>query len=96
MADITFEELIQAVDKLSPAQKTVLRQHLQPNIPFSLEDELAELATLRRAGAFEGGEDLFGKYARPDIEVSEEELNTYLREIGRAWEQELDELNRDN
>lgn len=95
MADISFQEIVQAVHQLSPAQKNVLIHSLQVEIydeEFTREQAMAELEALRRAGAFVGVESLYGKYARPDtIEVSDEELNAYLRNVGKAWEEELNE-----
>jgi hypothetical protein len=37
-------------------------------------------------------ESLMGKYSRPGLNVSDEELNAYLHEIGTEWEHELDDL----
>jgi hypothetical protein len=95
MADITFEELMQAAQKLPPEKKAVLIHSLQYDTePVSLtrEQAIAELESLRAAGAFVGVESLMGKYSRPGLNVSDEELNAYLHEIGTEWEHELDDL----
>jgi hypothetical protein len=95
--DLTFEELVQAAQKLTPEQKTALVHTLQWQIPreetsLTREQTIAELEALRAAGAFEQVESLRGKYKRPGLEITDEELNAYLREIGAEWEQELDDL----
>lgn len=96
MVDLTFAELLQAVQKLTPAEKAVLREYLEPDSAEDYsptrEEIIAETEALRAAGAFENLESLRGKFARPGLEITEEELNAYLHEIGTEWEQELDEL----
>ncbi len=56
------------------------------------EQAIAELLALRAAGAFERVESLAGKYVRPGIDISIEDLDAYLHEIGTEWEQDLDDL----
>ena len=94
MADITFAEIVQAAQKLSPEQKAALVHSLKFDQEISLtrEQAIAELEALRAAGAFEHVESLYGKYAHPGVEVSEEELNAYLHQIGTELQQELDDL----
>jgi hypothetical protein len=101
MIDVTFEELVQAARKLSPEYKSALIQTLQTEIitsPVQLTREraIAELEARRAAGLFDTVESLYGKYARPDLDISDEELNAYLREVGKEWEAELDELINDD
>lgn len=97
MTHITFEEIVQAVHKLTPEQKAALIQSLQPEVAdddagLTREQALAELDALRAIGAFNNVESLYGKYARPGTEVTDEELNAYLHAIATEWEQELDDL----
>lgn len=94
MADITFEEIVQAAQKLSPEQKAALVYSLKLDRKISLtrEQAIAELEALRTVGAFENVESLRGKYARPDVEVSEEALNAHLHQVGTEWEQDLDDF----
>lgn len=95
MADLTFAGVFQAVQKLTAEEKAVLRDYLQgEQEPGRLSRGviLAETEALRAAGAFDHLESLYGKYARPGLEISEEELSAYLHEIGTEWEQELDDL----
>jgi len=87
MAEITFTEIVQAAQKLSPPQKAALIHTLQSEdtlTSVTRAQAIAELEALRAAGAFEHVESLAGKYARPGVAVSEEELDAYLQEIGRA------------
>lgn len=97
MAEIAFDELVQAARKLSPEQKSALIHTLQietvPEFaPLTRERAIAELEALRASGAFDRAESLYGKYARPDLDISDDDLNAYLREVGSEWEQELDDL----
>jgi hypothetical protein len=95
MADLTFEEIVQAAQKLSAPQKAALIQTLQiddENVRLTREQAIAELEALRAAGAFDQVESLAGKYARPGLDISAEDLNAYLQEIGTEWEEELDDL----
>jgi hypothetical protein len=99
MADLTFVEIVQAAQKLTPSQKAALVHTLQTdseNNSLTREQAIAELEALRAAGAFDHVESLAGKYMRLGIELSDEDLNAYWHEIGTAWEEELDDLiNRD-
>jgi hypothetical protein len=102
MAEITFEELVQAAQKLSPEKKAALVATLQPSIADEDEDEPtieqlnAELEALRASGAFKNVESMYGLYANAAAELSEDELFQQLREIGTEWEKELDEFFDDN
>ncbi len=67
MADITFEEILQAAQKLSPQQKILLAQSLDvPPVDMepTREELIAELDALVAAGAFEHVESLRNKYAK--------------------------------
>lgn len=97
MTDLSFDEIVQAAHKLTPEEKAVLAQSLWEDSPsngirITRTFALTEFRFLKGAGAFENVESLMGKYARPDLDISEEELNAYLREVGSEWEQELDDL----
>lgn len=98
MTNITFETIVQAAHELSPAQKMALIFSLQrettQEVELTREQALAELEALRAAGAFNTVDSLRGKYANPDIEITDEELNAYLHEIGTAWEQDIDDPTR--
>lgn len=91
MAELTFDQILEAAVKLPPEQRLKLADALRVDSPRDLL--LSELANRKAAGAFEHTESLFGKYARPQQpDVSEDELNTYLKQMRNAWEDELDEF----
>ena len=88
-----IDQIVQLAEKLTPIERMVLIQRLEPDeAPLTREQAIAELEMLRAAGAFDQVESMRGKYARPDLNISDDELNTYLREIGREWEQDIDQL----
>jgi hypothetical protein len=93
---MTFNELVSAAEVLDPPHKLLLIQRLQATLPPSMaltrQAALAEIETLRAQGAFENVSSLMGKYAKADVQVSDDELREVLRQIGTAWESELDEL----
>ncbi|MHB8628634.1 MAG: hypothetical protein ACYDBJ_16500 [Aggregatilineales bacterium] len=99
MADITFEEIVQAAQKLTPPQKSALIHTLQPDFEITSltrEQAIADLEALRAAGAFEHVDSLFGKFAAPNVTWDADELDTFLREVGTEWESEMDELADDD
>ena len=102
MADLTFEEIVREAQKLTPEQQAALVHTLQPRVesvqksPVTREQIIANRKAHLAAGAFDDQESLFGKFARPDLDVSKKELDEYLRQIGREWEEELDDLKPDN
>ncbi|MBX3066620.1 MAG: hypothetical protein KF726_26810 [Anaerolineae bacterium] len=99
MADITFEELVEAAQKLPPAKKAALLQRLTSDNAATLitrESVLQELTTLREAGAFRKVESLRGVYARPDLHIEQDELEAHLREVGKKWENDIDDLFNSN
>ncbi len=56
MIDLTFEEIVQAAQKLTLSQKAALVHTLradEPNEPLTRERAIAELEALRAAGAFD-------------------------------------------
>jgi hypothetical protein len=95
MAEITFEELLEAAQKLSPEKKAALVATLQRTHISKLptrEQVLAEHQARIAAGAFRNVKSMRNKYANPNApEMSEEELHNFLREIGKEWEEELDD-----
>jgi hypothetical protein len=96
MADITFEEILQAAQKLNPQQKALLAQSLDI-LPLDMgptrEDLIAELEALRAAGAFNNVESLRNKYANPALDaLTDEQLSADIHEAATEWEKELDEF----
>lgn len=96
MADITFEEILQAAQKLNPQQKALLAQSLEiPPLDMgpTREELIAELEALRSAGAFDNVESLRNKYANPMLEaLTDEQLSADIHEAATEWEKELDEF----
>jgi len=96
MADITFEEILQAAQKLNPQQKALLAQSLDmPPLDMgpTREELIEELETLRAAGAFDNVESLRNKYANPALNaLTDEQLSADIHEAATEWEKELDEF----
>ncbi len=98
MADVTFDEVVRLADQLSLVDKRVLIAHLQNSLPHeqgidvTREGLIAELEQLRTAGAFDHAESLYGKFANPNIDLSEEELHAYLHQVASEWEEEMNEF----
>lgn len=98
MSDVTFEQVLEMAEQLTAEERARLIERLQAKIPRKFTGQvtremlLAEHERLVAAGAFENVESLYGKFANPEVEISEEELNAYLHEIGTEWEKEMDEI----
>jgi hypothetical protein len=100
MADLTFEEIMEVVQKLTPQQKALLAESLEA-LPLDMgptrEELIAELTSLRAAGAFNHVESLRNKYANPALaDLTDEQLLADIRSAATEWEQELDELASDD
>ncbi len=82
MADITFEEIIQAVKMLTPEQKLQLRQALEtPNVEPTRASLIAELEARRASGSFVHVESLRNKYANPALDdVTDNELSATIHD----------------
>lgn len=96
MAEITFDEIVQAARKLSPQQKSLLAQSLELpplDIGPTREELIAELKTLRASGAFDNVESLRNKYANPALhDLTDKQLLADIHEAATEWEKELDEF----
>ncbi len=93
MADLTFEEILQAAQKLSPTQKALLIESLQAASEPTREQLIAELEGLRAVGAFEHVESLRNKYYNPALDdLTDEQLLADIHEIATEWEKEVDEF----
>lgn len=96
MADMTFEELLEAVQKLTPQQKALLAQSLHET-PIDLtptrQELLSELESLHKSGAFKHVESLRNKYANPAVDdLTDEQLSADIHEAATEWEHELDQF----
>jgi hypothetical protein len=98
MSDITFEQVFELAKQSPSDERAELVERLQDTLSYPLnygvtpEELVKELEQLRASGAFENVESLYGKYANPNVDVSAEELQSYLHEIETEWEKELDEF----
>lgn len=94
--DITFDDIMQAVQKLSPQQKLLLAQSLEIpplDIGPTREALIAELDALCITGAFEQVQSLRNKYANPALnQLTDEQLSADIHAAATEWEQELDEF----
>ena len=99
MADLTFAEIVQAAQKLTPAQKSALIHTLQAdseNTGLTREELIREVEILRNTPV-RPGDRLLGKYANPNVpEMSEETFHAQMHAIATEWEQELDEFYSDD
>jgi len=95
MADLTFEEIAELAEKLTPDEQAALGERLrsksQSRRGLTREQILAEFQRRKTSGEFEYIESLYGQFAHPDLDLSDDSLNTMLHAIATEWENELDE-----
>lgn len=91
MAEMTFDQILQAARQLSPPQKEELIRRLRADV-LTREKLIGELEELRRAGAFDNLASMKGKFARPGPLPDADEVDDYLHSLNSAWEQDHDEL----
>ncbi len=95
MIDTEFEQLLEAVQKLTPKQKSLLAASLmlpQPADQLSRAALIAELEALRNARAFVGVESLRNRYTNQSISLTDKALSATIHDVANAWETELDEF----
>ena len=63
---------------------------------ITLEIILAEHSRRLAEGAFESNTSLADRWAKPDLDLSDEELAATLNQIGSEWEQNLDDFFRED
>ncbi len=95
MSVLAYDEILEQVDHLKPAEQKALMAHLQAKWKSSArvtrELIVAEMAQKRAAGAYENVESLRNKYANEDFEnVTGEEIREYLTQLSREWEAKID------
>jgi hypothetical protein len=96
MADITFEEILRAAQKLTPHEKALLAQSLEIS-PLEMSPTravlMAEFEALNSANAFDNVESLRNKYANPALDaLTDEQLSADIHQAATEWEHELDEF----
>ena len=96
MAEMTFQEILLAAQKLNPQQKALLAHSLEappPDMGPTRDELIAELETLRASGAFDNVESLRNKYANPTLDaLTDAQLSADIHEAATEWEKELDEF----
>jgi len=99
MATTAFNEIVRAARRLSREEQVALVNLLQVDLLDGQSEQvtremfLRELEDLRKAGAFENVESLYGKFANPNVpELSADALHAQIHAIATEWEQELDEF----
>ncbi len=98
MVDLTFDQIMQAVEALSREEQTLLIARLQIKTieaagTVTRESILAEFERRRATGAFDHVESLHGKFAHPDLDLTFEEIQAITHEAATEWEDEIDEFN---
>jgi len=92
---MTFEEVAELAEQLSPDEQAALVERLQaklkPHRGLTREQVLAEFERRKASGEFEYVESLYGQFAHPDLDLSDASLITQLHAIATEWENELDE-----
>ncbi len=99
MADITFDEILQVAQRLSPQQKTILMRSLElptPSNNLTREMLLDEWEAMRKSGVFSRVSSLRDAYAHAaNANLSDEQLAADIRASATAWEHELVEFDND-
>jgi hypothetical protein len=101
MSNVTLEEVVQMIARLSPEDRILLVQSLkatEPIVPkqrLTREMILAEHARRLAAGEFEHAESLLGRYEKQRDYPSDDELESSIKTSANEWEQELDDYGND-
>jgi len=93
---LTFEQVVRAVHRWRPEQKTALLkalQHEQAAPELTREQLIAELNALRAAGAFDQTVSLRDQYPSPALDgVSDQQLRAVIREAATEYKTDMLEL----
>ena len=87
MSDVTLEEVVQMIARLSPEDRILLVQSLkatEPIVPkqrLTREMILAEHGRRLATGEFEHAESLLGRYQKPGVDPSFEEIEEAITNI---------------
>jgi hypothetical protein len=92
---MTVAEVVRAVNYLSDVEKAELAYTLYHTnaisiVPMSRAQALAEVNTI--ASHTLTGSSLFGAFGPPNIEPSDDEIDSYFTTLSKAWEEEMNEL----
>jgi hypothetical protein len=86
MSDVTLKQVIKLVDQLNEADREALLKHLR-------NEAVAQNSSV--SGNSQELPSILGLFAEPRVDLSEEELRAGIKQFGKEWEEELDELKPD-
>ena len=91
---VRYEDVLELAKQLKPEEQIALIEYLRARQSGQVTREmlLAEFERRKSAGLFENAESLYGKFAEPRVDITEEALETTIREASTEWEKELDEF----
>jgi hypothetical protein len=88
MSATILEQVLALAKQLTPEELAILELRLQqedePDVTRAML--IAEHQHLKARGAFEHVRSLGDAFANPQVEVTDETLNEYLRQVGKEWE----------
>jgi hypothetical protein len=100
MSITVYEQIVDLTEQLTDEERIKLARYLQEGLRsrsvsvngqwMTREMLIADFAAKRAAGVFDKGESLYGKYARPDLDLNFEDIEAAIHE--HSWEDELDEF----
>lgn len=98
MIEMTYEQVIQAVQLLHPEQKAALVKTIEwegrAGAGVTRAQLLAESEALRALGAFDRPDSLRNRFASPSIAyVTDHQLLSVIHEAAVEWEVDLVEIN---
>lgn len=98
MIDMTYEQVIKAVQMLRPEQKAALVKTIEleswAGAGVTRAQLLAESEALRALGAFDRPDSLRHRFANPSVSyVTDHQLLSVIHEASVEWETDLAEIN---
>jgi hypothetical protein len=99
LTDLSVEALFELAKQLEPDQRWQLARRLADTISPAERDQaishsrVADHTHTLLANPSPNAESLFGRFAAPDAEWLEQDMEIFLRHTGQEWEQEVGELN---
>ncbi len=97
MSNVTLDQVIRMVDQLDPSDRVALVNYLQSSEagqhsqPLTLDMIIAERKRRLVTGEFEHAISILGRFAKPDLDLSADELEAGIKGFATEWEQELDD-----
>jgi hypothetical protein len=91
MAEMTFDQILRAARQLPPRQQDELIRQLRTST-LTRERLTRELKALQAAGVFDHAGSLKGKHASAGPAPDADEVEAYLKDLSREWENDLDGL----